>query len=146
MQLTRYTDYSLRVLTYLAVSPERLATIDEIAQAYEISRSHLMKVVHALGRAGYIDTQRGRGGGVRLARLPDEISLGDVVRSTEEKLDLVECFSPSTSACRIDSVCGLRGIFEEALDSFLETLDQYTLADLVARRRQPLSALLNIAG
>ncbi len=145
MQLTRYSDYSLRVLTYLAVFPENLATIDEISRAYDISRAHLMKVVHALGRDGFIDTQRGRGGGFRLALAPEEISLGDVIRSTEERMDLVECFSTSTSACRIDSICGLRGILEEALDSFLETLDGYTLADLVSRRRKPLSRLLSIS-
>jgi Rrf2 family nitric oxide-sensitive transcriptional repressor len=83
MQLTRYSDFSLRVLMYLAVRSERLATIDEIAEAYGISRAHLMKVVHQLGRAGFLETTRGRGGGVQLARAPEEIGVGEVVRFTE---------------------------------------------------------------
>jgi Rrf2 family nitric oxide-sensitive transcriptional repressor len=144
VQLTRYSDYSLRVLIYLAVRPDERATIDEIAQAYGISRSHLMKVVHELGRGGFLSTVRGRGGGFQLARPPDEIGVGDVVRYTEGTLELVECFDPKTSACRIDAACGLRGVLEEALDAFLETLDGYTLADLVARRRKPLARLLGV--
>jgi Rrf2 family nitric oxide-sensitive transcriptional repressor len=144
MQLTRYSDYSLRVLMYLAVRPEYLATIEEIAGAYGISRAHLMKVVHQLGRAGFVDTVRGRGGGIQLARAPEQISIGGVVRRTEDKLAIVECFEPSTSQCRIESACGLRGVLEEALDAFLGTLDRYTLADLVARRRKPLVELLTL--
>jgi Rrf2 family nitric oxide-sensitive transcriptional repressor len=144
MQLTRYSDYSLRVLMYLAVRPEYLATIAEIAGAYGISRAHLMKVVHQLGRAGFVDTVRGRGGGIQLARAPEQISIGGVVRRTEDKLAIVECFEPSTSQCRIESACGLRGVLEEALDAFLGTLDRYTLADLVARRRKPLVELLTL--
>jgi Rrf2 family nitric oxide-sensitive transcriptional repressor len=143
MRLTRYSDYSLRVLMYLAVRPGHLATIDEISQAYGISRAHLMKVVHELGRAGFLETTRGRGGGLRLARAVDEIIVGDVVRQTEDKMDLVECFDPATSECRIETVCALRDALEEALDAFLTTLDGYTLADLVVRRRKPLTDLLN---
>jgi Rrf2 family nitric oxide-sensitive transcriptional repressor len=145
MQLTRYSDYSLRVLIYLAVRPDRLATIEEIAQAYGISRAHLMKVVHQMGRAGFLETVRGRGGGFRLARAPEDITVGDVIRYTEDKLDLVECFDPETSHCRIEPVCGLRGVLEEALDAFLKTLDRHTLADLVARRRRPLDRLLSVS-
>ena len=145
MQLTRYSDYSLRVLIYLAVRPDRRATIEEIAQAYGISRAHLMKVVHQMGRAGFLETLRGRGGGFRLARAPEDITVGDVIRYTEDKLDLVECFDPETSHCRIEPVCGLRGVLEEALDAFLKTLDRHTLADLVARRRKPLDRLLSVS-
>lgn len=145
MQLTRYSDFSLRVLIYLAVRPDQLATIDEISQAYEISRAHLMKVVHQLGRGGFIETQRGRGGGLQLARHPEEIALGEVIRYTEGKMDVVECFDPSTSHCRIEPVCGLKGVLREALDAFLDTLDRYTLADLVARRRKPLDRLLRVS-
>ncbi|MGH0032586.1 MAG: RrF2 family transcriptional regulator [Myxococcota bacterium] len=144
MQLTRYSDYSLRVLIYLAVRSDRLVTIEEIAQAYDISKAHLMKVVHQMGRAGFLETVRGRGGGFRLARAPEEILVGDVIRHTEDKLDLVECFDPDTSRCRIEPACGLRGVLEEALDAFLETLDRYSLADLVARRRKPLDRLLRV--
>ena len=142
MQLTRYSDLSLRVLTYLALHSGDLATIEEIAGAYGISRAHVMKVAHRLGRAGFLETVRGRRGGVRLARAPEEIRVGDVVRHTEDRMHLVECFDPSTCDCRIEPACALRGVLEEALDAFLRTLDRYTLADLVARRRKPLARLL----
>jgi len=145
MRLTSYSDYSLRVLMYLAVRADAVATIEEISRAYGISKAHLMKVVHELGRAGLVETTRGRGGGLRLARRPDEIVVGDVVRRTEDKMDLVECFDPDTSQCRIEPACRLRGVLGEALDAFLTTLDRYTLADLVARRRKPLSDLLAVA-
>ena len=142
MQLTRYTDYSLRVLMYLAVRPEQRATIDEISKAYGISKAHLMKVVHELGRAGYLETIRGRGGGLRLAQALDAIGIGDVIRQTEGAMNLVECFDPETNGCRISSACALHGVLDEALQSFLSRLDEYTLADLVARRRRPLAQLL----
>jgi len=145
MRLTRYSDYSLRVLMYLAIRPERVATIEEIADAYRISKAHLMKVVHGLGRAGFLETTRGRGGGLRLARASDAISVGDVVRHTEECMDLVECFDARTSQCRIEPACILKDALEEALTAFLEALDGYTLADLVARRRKPLTELLTSA-
>jgi Rrf2 family nitric oxide-sensitive transcriptional repressor len=144
MQLAVYTDYSLRVLIYLAVRPEQLATIEEISDAYEISRAHLMKVVHQLGRAGFLKTTRGRGGGIRLALPPEEISVGKVVRRMEERMALVECFDPKTSHCQIEPACGLRSVLKEALDAFLKTLDGYTLADLVAHRRKPLERLLTV--
>lgn len=143
MKLTRYSDYSLRVLMYLAIQPDRLATIEEISKAYGISKAHLMKVAHELGRAGYLETVRGRGGGLRLARDLDAIRVGDVVRHTEGKMDLVECFDEETSNCRIESACSLRSALQAALAAFLATLDQYTLADLVARRRKPLAELLS---
>lgn len=145
MQLTRYTDFSLRVLIYLAVRPDRRTTIEEISGAYGISKAHLMKVVHQLGRAGFVETTRGRGGGFRLARAPETICVGDVIRHTEDKLDLVECFDPDTSECRIEPACGLRGVLQEALEAFLRTVDNYTLADLVARRRKPLDRLLEVS-
>lgn len=142
MKLTRYSDYSLRVLMYLAIQPNRLATIDEISKAYGISKSHLTKIAHELGRAGFLETVRGRGGGLRLARDLDAISVGDVVRFTEGKMDLVECFDAETSTCRIESACSLHGLLQTALEAFLATLDEHTLADLVARRRKPLADLL----
>ena len=142
MQLKTYSDYSLRVLIYLAVHRTKLATIEEIADAYSISRTHLTKVVHQLGLAGYLETVRGRGGGLRLAREPDKIRVGDVVRHTEGKMALVECFDPKESRCRIEPACGLRLALKEALESFFRTLDGYTLADLVAPRRTRLARLL----
>ena len=141
MQLTRYTDYSLRVLMYLAVNQEELATIEGIAKAYGISNAHLMKIVHQLGLAGYVETVRGRGGGLRLAKPPEKIRIGEVVRHTEA-MPLVECFDPKTSHCRIEGVCDLRAALKDALEAFLRTLDGYTLADLLVRRRKPLAQLL----
>jgi Rrf2 family nitric oxide-sensitive transcriptional repressor len=142
VQLTRYSDYSLRVLIYLALDPERLVTIEDIARSYDISKAHLMKVVHQLGLRGYVETVRGRGGGLRLARRAEEIRVGEVVRSTEENMDLVECFDAASSQCAIETACGLRSVLHEALAAFLAVLDRYTIADLVARRRKPLARLL----
>ena len=143
MQLTLYSDYSLRVLIYLALDPERLVTIEEIARSYDISKAHLTKVVHQLGLRGYVETLRGRGGGLRLARRPEEIGVGQVVRAMEENMALVECFDPASSRCAIEPACGLRPVLQEALAAFRTVLDRYTLADLVARRRKPLARLLD---
>jgi Rrf2 family nitric oxide-sensitive transcriptional repressor len=101
-----------------------------------------MKVVHQLGRRGYVETVRGRRGGLRLARRAEEIGVGEVVRSTEENLALVECFEPASSRCAIETACGLRAVMREALDAFFAVLDRYTVADLVARRRRPLMRIL----
>ena len=141
MQLTRYSDYSLRVLIYLALDPDRLATIEDIARGYDISKAHLMKVVHQLGLGGFVETVRGRRGGLRLARPPQEITVGEVVRYTEESMALAECFA-TASRCAIEPACGLRGVLHEALAAFLAVLDGYTLEDLVARRRKPLAEIL----
>jgi Rrf2 family transcriptional regulator, nitric oxide-sensitive transcriptional repressor len=131
MRLTRYTDYALRVLLYLGASPDRLSTINEIAAHHNISRNHLMKVVHQLGSWGYIETLRGKGGGIRLARKPEDILLGDVVRHTEGNLEIVECFTPGNSNCIIQPGCRLKTVLNDALTSFLATLDLYTLADFL---------------
>jgi len=144
MQLTRYSDYALRVLMYLAVHSDRLVTIEEIAGSYGISRGHLMKIVRELGRHGLLETVRGRHGGLRLARPPEEIGLGALVRWTEGSLALAECFPPSSGACVIEPACGLHGVLAEALDAFLAVLDRHTLADLVSRRRRPLARLLAV--
>lgn len=131
MRLTRFTDYSLRVLIYLGLSPGR-ATIPEITAAYGISRNHLLKVVRALADAGYITTRQGKGGGIALARPPAEIGIGEVVRDTEETLAPAECMRPGGEPCRIGPDCRLAGVFREAQEGFLATLDRYTLADLLA--------------
>ncbi|HEY9097990.1 MAG TPA: Rrf2 family transcriptional regulator [Thiobacillus sp.] len=130
MQLTRFTDYSLRVLIYLGLQQDRLVTISEIASNYDISRNHLMKVVHQLGARGYIETVRGKGGGMRLARRPELINVGDVVRDAEENMDIAECFNPSKS-CPLLPTCVLRTVLTEARKSFLATLDFYRLSDLL---------------
>lgn len=144
MRLTVYTDYALRVLIYVGLKQGDVSTIGEIAESYDISRNHLMKVVHRLGLLGYLDTVRGKGGGIRLAREPECINLGDVVRCTEEDMALVECFQPGPVKCRIQPECVLRGALQEALRAFMEVLDRYTLADLLKPERH-LARLLAIA-
>ena len=135
MRLTRYTDYSLRVLMYLGIQGHDLATISAISDSYGISRNHIMKVVFELGRLGYIETIRGKGGGIRLRRRPEEINIGEVVRRTEADLSIVECLGPNNT-CRITSACILKGALNDALKAFLEVLDGYTLADLLKPERE----------
>jgi Rrf2 family nitric oxide-sensitive transcriptional repressor len=134
MRLTNFSDYALRVLMYAAVRDERLITIDETAKVFGISRTHLMKVVNQLTRAGYLKAVRGRSGGLTLAKRPNKIRLGDVVRATEPDFVLVECFA-SGNQCVIAPRCRLRGAMKEALAAFIGTLDRYTLADLVLSPR-----------
>jgi len=130
MRLSSFSDYSLRVLMYLGVHAGRLATIAEIGGAYGISVNHLTKVVHQLGRLGYVETVRGKGGGIRLGRAPAEIRLGEVIRQTENDWALVECFSTGTH-CQIHAACRLPPILDEALAALFKVLDSYTLADLL---------------
>lgn len=144
MRLTLYTDYALRLLTYVALKGERLTTIQEIAEAYEISHNHLTKVTTELGRAGVIETLRGRGGGLRLARAPEEINIGALVRRMEDDSQHVECFQAATNNCRISPSCKLRHALRLALESYYEVLDEMTLADLV-EKPQPLRKLLAIS-
>ena len=140
MKLTRYTDYALRVLMHLAARPDRLASIGEMARVYNISHNHLMKVVHDLRKGGYLDSVRGRAGGVRLARPPAEINVGDVVRHSEGGFDLVDC-----SSCLIAPACALTGALREALGAFMDVLDGYTLADLVDEQGAALRKLFDSA-
>jgi len=131
MQLTLYTDYSLRVLVFLSVHPEKTITITEISDFYEISRNHLVKIVHNLATLGYIQSFRGKGGGLRLAKPPEEINIGDVVRKVEPHFNIVECFGNSTLPCKIQPLCALKSALNRAGNTFLEVLDQYTLADAI---------------
>lgn len=130
MHITRYTDYSLRVLMYVALKGEELSTIREIAESYDISKNHLMKVVQELNSKGYLLAIRGKNGGLKLRGQPEEINLGELVRSTEQDLTLVECFG-SDSQCALTPACRLKGILAESLEAFFRVLDSYTLADLV---------------
>lgn len=132
MRLTVYTDYSLRLLIYAALRADGLITINEVAEAYGISRNHLTKVVHQLGLAGYLETVRGKGGGLRLARRPESIRIGDVIRQTEPDAALTPCFKPIEAHCAIFPGCLLKGALQEAREAFFRVLDSYTLADLAA--------------
>ena len=133
MNLTKFTDFSLRMLIYLAVHEgEGPVPVADIAAAYDISQQHLVKVVQVLVREGYVETSRGRSGGVRLACPSKQINLGAVVRATED-LALLECFGAETDACAIRSACQLRGVLKRALQAFMAELDRYTLADITKR-------------
>lgn len=142
MKLTSFTDYSLRVLIYLATRPGRRATIGEIAAKFSASENHLTKVVHFLATEGVLATVRGKGGGLGLARPPQDIVVGDIVRRTEGQAMPAECFG-SGGACAIAPCCRLRGVLGEAVDAFYAVLDRYTLEDLVANRDQ-LDGILRI--
>ena len=139
MKLTAFTDYSLRVLIYLAAQPQRRATIAEIASSFAVSEHHLTKVVHFLGKHGWLSNVRGKGGGLSLAKAPDAIDIGDVVRHTEADT-IVECFGEGGGECRITGLCRLRGVLDEAVAAFHAVLHRYTLADLVSNR-EALSAV-----
>lgn len=133
MQLTHYTDYGLRVLMFLALqADDRLITITEISEHFTIPRNHLVKIVQRLGQLGYIQTVRGKGGGMRLGRPAEEIGVGSVVRDLESTLDIVDCSKPP---CPLNGGCALKGILDEAQQAFLHSLDAYTLADLTPRPR-----------
>lgn len=144
MQLTRYSDYALRVLLYLAVKGETRSTINEIAESYDISRNHLMKVVQDLSHRGYVTTIRGKNGGLLINRAPEDISLGRLIRDTESELGLVECLRENNQ-CIISPACRVKSILNEALDAFMAVLDRYTLADLLGRRQPQLARLMQIA-
>ncbi len=137
MRLTRYSDYAIRVLLHLGSQPgDRLSSIGDVARSYGISQNHLMKVVNDLVKAGYLESVRGRFGGIRLARPPESINIGEVVRHTEDGFDLVDCRN-----CVIAPACGLTGVLHEALAAFMRVLDRYTLADLQANRAELWSIL-----
>jgi Rrf2 family transcriptional regulator, nitric oxide-sensitive transcriptional repressor len=135
MKLTAFTDYSLRVLIYLAAQPAERATIAQIAAAFRVSEHHLVKVVHFLGKQGWLANVRGKGGGLELGEAPDKIVIGQVVRATEGDAVVAECFG-ETSDCQIAPNCRLRGVLHEAVNAFHAVLDRYTLQDLVNNRQQ----------
>lgn len=131
VQLTRFTDYALRVLIHLGHNPDALVTVAALADEYGISRHHLTRVIHQLGLKGYIATVRGKGGGFRLARRPESILVGDVVRDMEPGFELAECFREGNRNCRLLPSCALKPALAEAGRAFLASLDRYTLADLL---------------
>ena len=148
MQLTLHADYAFRVLLYLGSQPSgRVVSTEEISRTYGISRHHLVRVVHTLSDHGYVTVAPGRTGGVCLSREAHQIGLGDVVRSTEANLRVVECFDIQTNTCPILSICELKPVLSEALNSFFAVLDRYTLADLLSRgRRKSLSKVFAASG
>lgn len=144
MRLTVYTDYTMRVLMYLAVKHPsgELATIDDVSNAYGISKAHLMKIVNELAAAGYLSTVRGRGGGMRLARPPEQISIGEVVRFAEKDFSVVACHDQAVEVdCAIYPACRLRHTMRRAVEAFLRELDALSLADAVDKPRQAVTLL-----
>ena len=137
MKLTLFTDYAVRVLLYLGARPERRCSIGEVAQAYGVSQNHLMKVVNQLARQGYVESARGRAGGIRLGRAPEAINLGQLIRDTEDGFELVACGN-----CVVAPACGVTGVLGEALAAFFAVLDRYTLADMLDRRQDLRKLLL----
>lgn len=137
MRLTKHTDYALRVLLYAGTWPDRLISTEEISQAYGISNNHLVKVVSELGKLGLLEVKRGRQGGLRLARPPQEINLGALVRATEPDFHMVECFDRDSNTCPIMKICTMIRPLREAQEAFLAALDRYTLADMLRPRQLP---------
>lgn len=143
MELSRFSDYALRVLMYAAAREDQKVTLNELTEAYHISQHHLVKIVHYLGKLGYLQNRRGRSGGIWLGRHPKDIRIGEVIRRTETHLHLAECFNAKTNQCRLSPSCRLKTVFQEAKDAFLEVLDQYTLEDLI-QNGKPLVGLLSL--
>lgn len=146
MRLTKWTDYTLRVLMHCAATRHRSTplTISEIAERHDISRSHLMKIVMTLSSLGWIESIRGRGGGIRLLVNADELTIGEVVRQTETDFNMVECFDNDTNTCRLNGRCRLKSVLQEATQSYLRVLDDVRLSDLLpnASGAHPLKRLL----
>ncbi len=141
MQLNSFTDYALRTLIYVVARAPEKASLTELAEAYDISRNHLVKVVNRLATLGYLNTTRGRGGGIELGQPAAEINVGAVVRAIEPGFPIAECFRRGENHCRITPVCRLKGVLANARDAFLEELSRHTLADMVANREEILEAL-----
>lgn len=136
MKLTSYTNYALRSLQLAAIKAPELVRIDDVAIIHNLSGPHIMKIVHDLGKAGYLETFRGRGGGFRLARPAEDIIVGDVVRLSEGPLDIVECFNPEKNTCPLMGICILSRKIQEATAAFMAVLDNLTIADIASNRGQ----------
>ena len=142
MHLTRFTDNALRCLTYLALHPGETETVGAIARRMALSEDHLVKVVQRLAHLGYVETLRGRGGGVRLVKKPADVNIGAIVRKTEESFRLVECFDPKSNTCPIAPACALAPALDEALEAFLQVLDRYTLEDFTRSPKKLVKLLI----
>jgi Rrf2 family nitric oxide-sensitive transcriptional repressor len=144
VRLTQFSNFAIRVLMYAGLDGSRPCAVPEMARAYGVSYDHLKKAAGEMCRLGYLEAVRGRSGGVRLARRPEDIRIGEVIRHTEGRVVLVECFDPATATCPLPPACRLKVALEEALDAFFAVLDGYTLADLIARPDE-LTPLLGLA-
>lgn len=145
MRLTQYSNFTLRTLQLIALRAPGIVTVDDVARAHRISKAHLVKVAHELGRRGYIETIRGRRGGMRLARPADQITVGEIIRWTEAPLELVECFNPETNTCPLLGACHLSRGIQRALRAFLSVLDDMTIADIAINRDALLGRLTEAA-
>ncbi len=141
MQLTQFSDYSLRLVIYLACHPERVVSVSEVSQSFGISRHHLVKVVQKLTELGVVDTQRGRSGGMQLAKSPSQINVGWLIRHTEPNFNLVECFDLATNTCPIAPACGLKGALHRAQQAFLHVLDEYCLDQMLTQKKELINLL-----
>ncbi|MGJ8606134.1 MAG: Rrf2 family transcriptional regulator [Marivita sp.] len=141
MKLTSYTNFAMRSLQLAALKSPDLIRVDDVVRVHGLARPHIVKIVHELGVAGYIETQRGRGGGFRLARPAEEIIVGDVVRLTEGPLDLVECFNPENNTCPLIGICKLSRALQDATRAFMAVLDDLTLADIASNRSDLLARI-----
>ncbi len=141
MKLTTYSNYAMRSLQLAALKAPNLIKVDDVVRIHGLARPHIVKIVHELGRAGYLETQRGRGGGFRLARAPEDIVVGEVVRLTEGPLELVECFNPKVNTCPLIGICKLSKALQAASDAFMAVLDDLTLADIASNRGELLSRI-----
>ncbi len=141
MKLTSYSNYALRSLQLAALRAPDLVRVEDVATTHKLSKPHIVKIVHELGKAGFLETVRGRYGGFRLARNADEIIIGDVVRLTEGPLDVVECFNPKTNSCPLIGICKLSNAMMKATDAFMAVLDDLTVADIASNRNQLLERI-----
>lgn len=141
MRLTNFTNYALRMLQYAAIRGDKISRVPDIAMVHRASVHHMIKVASLLGREGYLETIRGRSGGVRLARPPEDITVGEVVRITEAPLELAECFNPETNTCPLIGACNLSRTWHRALEAFLDVLDNITIADIASNRGELLGRL-----
>jgi len=145
LRLTSYTNYALRTLQIAALRGPALSRVDDVVRVHGMARPHIAKIVHELGRAGYLQTVRGRGGGFRLGRPAEQIIVGDVVRLTEGALDVVECFNPDTNTCPLIGICKLSRAIQAATRAFMAVLDDLTLADISSNRAQLLERIVPLA-
>lgn len=146
MKLTSYTNYALRSLQLAALHAPSLVKVDDVANIHQLSKPHIVKIVHELGRAGYIETLRGRNGGFKLAKPAQSIIIGDVVRITEGPLDVVECFNPDTNTCPLIGICKLSKAMMKATDAFMAVLDDLTIADIAANKGELLERIQAVSG